>query len=122
MSIVAHDITERKRAEERLRQSFSVLLALREASQILSSTLSSEEIVVRLLEIMRSASNLTAAVISMAAEQQDLRVRHSVGLDALWDGARYVPEAQAAREAALANDAHCLFRLRSPDSSGAQLV
>jgi PAS domain S-box-containing protein len=122
MSIVAHDITERKRAEERLRQSFSVLLALREASQILNSTLSSEEIVVRLLEIMRSASNLTAAVISMAAEQGDLRVRHSVGLDALWDGARYAPEAQAAREAALANDAHCLFRLRSPDSSGAQLV
>ena len=41
-----------------------MLLALREAGQVLSSTLESEEIVTRLLEIMRSVAGLTAAVIS----------------------------------------------------------
>src|SRR5215210_2881859 len=120
--IVAHDITEHKLAEERLRQSLSVLLALRQAGQILSSTLSSKEIVSRLLEIMSSVSNLTAAVISVPDEQGNLRVWSSSGLDSLWERARFAPEAQTARQEALADDEQRLFRLRHPGSGGALLV
>ena len=40
-----------------------VLLALREAGQVFSSTLESEEVVTRLLETMRSVAGLTAAVV-----------------------------------------------------------
>jgi PAS domain S-box-containing protein len=122
MGIVAHDITERKWAEESLRRSLSVLLALRQAGQILSSTLASEEIISRLLEIMRSVSNLTTAVISVVDEGGSSRIWHSAGLEALWEGARFAPEAEAARHAALANEEDRLFRVYPPGSGSTHLV
>src|SRR5918997_3703861 len=91
------EITERKYAEENLRQSLGVLLALREAGQVLGSTLESEEIVSRLLEIMRSVSNLTAAVISVQDGDANFHALGSAGLEGFWPRARFAPEAAAPR-------------------------
>jgi len=115
LCIVAHNITERKRDEETLRHSLNVLLALREAGQILGSTLESEEIVSRLLEIMQRVLNLTATVISMDDENGRLRVWRSVGIEELWDRARYAPEAEMARRRALVREEQQFFQLRHPE-------
>ena len=112
--VVAHDITERKRTETELRQNLSVLLALREAGQVLSSTLESEEIVARLLEIMRSVAGLTAAVVSRFDQDGNLRVWRSAGLENLWPRVRYTSEAEGARRAALDNEGRQLFWLQRP--------
>lgn len=118
LCVVAHDITERKRTEESLRRSLDVLLALREAGQILGSTLESEKIVTRLLDIMRGVSGLVAAVINMQDESGRVRVWHASGLDELWSRARYAPEADAARHAVLATGVPRSFRLRRPQGPG----
>ncbi|MDP9437831.1 MAG: PAS domain S-box protein [Actinomycetota bacterium] len=110
------DVTERKRAEEKLRSTFDSLLALYEAGQVLGSTLSSEEVVTSLLRIMRGVSGLTAAVISVADGDGVLRVWRTADLDALWPKARYAPEAVNAREMALKTGERRRFRLRGPDS------
>ena len=116
-SLVIHDITERKRAQQRLQDTLDRLLALYEAGQILGSTLESEELVSRLLEIMQRVSNLTAAIISVQ-EEEDGRVRiwRSVGLEGLWQRARYAPEIVDARQKALETEEHQLFLLRRPGS------
>jgi PAS domain S-box-containing protein len=111
LAIVAHDITERKKAEENLRHSLSVLLALREAGQVLGSTLSSEEIVSRLLEIMRGVSRLTAVVLSVQDEDGELRIWRSAGLESLRRRARFEQEAEAARRVTLEDEEPCTFRL-----------
>jgi PAS domain S-box-containing protein len=120
--VVAHDITERKRTETGLRKSLSVLLALREAGQVLSSTLESEEIVSRLLDIMRSVAGLTAAVITRYDENGNLRVWRSAGLENLWPRVRYAPEAESARQAALEGEERQPFRLRRPGSEDEYLA
>ena len=122
MCIVAHDITERKLMEENLRQSLGVLLALREASQVLGSTLESEEIISRLLEIMRGVSNLTTVVISVQDEVAGAHVWRSAGLQNLWRRARFAPEVAAARRAALEDGERHLFRLRRPGPRPEYLV
>jgi PAS domain S-box-containing protein len=122
MCIVAHDVTERKRAEENLRQSLGVLLALREASHLLGSTLSSEEIVSRLLEIMRGVSQLTAAVISVQNEGGELRIWRSAGLEGLRRRARFEQEAEAARRRALEGEEQHLFRLHGSGSEEDHLL
>lgn len=122
LCVVAYDVTERKRTEENLRRSLGVLLALREAGQILGSTLESEEIVTRLLKIMRGVSGLTAAVISVEDERGETRIWRAVGLEGLWRRARYAPEADQARQVVLKAGAHQLFRLRRPDSETGHLV
>jgi PAS domain S-box-containing protein len=114
MCIVAHDVTDHKRSEVALRQSLSVLMALREAGQVLSSTLESEEIVTRLLEIMRGVANLTAAVISRFDQEGNLRVWRSAGLEDLWPRIRFTPEARATRRAVLENEEQQLLTLRRP--------
>jgi PAS domain S-box-containing protein len=120
--ISSHDITERKTAEENLRRSLGVLLALREAGQILGSTLETEEIVTRLLKIMRGVSGLTAAVISVEVEHGQTRIWRAVGLDGLWARARYAPEAEEARRFVLDNGKHRLFWLRSPNAERSHLA
>lgn len=111
MCIVAHDVTQRNRTEDELRKSLSVLLALREAGQVLGSTLQSEEIVSRLLEIMRGVAGLTAAVISRTHEDGSLRIWRSDGLDELWPRIRFSPEAAGARWGALERQEQRLLRL-----------
>ena len=122
LCVVASDITRRKRTEESLRRSLGVLLALREAGQILGSTLETEEIVIRLLKIMRGASGLTAAVISVEDELGQLHVWREVGLEGLWRHARYAHEAEEARRAVLEKGEHRLFRLRGPSEEVEDLV
>jgi PAS domain S-box-containing protein len=116
------EITERKHAQENLRQSLGVLLALREAGQVLGSTLESEEVVSRLLEIMRSVSNLTAAVISVQDGDADFHIWRSAGLEGLWRGARSAPEAAAARRAAFEDGERRLFRLRRSELGAEHLL
>ena len=123
MCIVAHDVTEHRRTEDRLRRSLGVLLALREAGQVLGSTLETEEIVTRLLNIMRGVSGLTAAIISVQDESGRIRIWRSVGLEGLWDRARFAPEAEETRGAVLRDGESRLFRLERPESDGTgQLV
>ena len=121
LSVIAHDVSGRKRTEENLRRSLGVLLALREAGQILGSTLETEEIVTRLLTIMRGVSGLTAAVISVEDESGQPKIWREVGLEGLWRRARYAPQAERARRTVLDTGEHRLFRLQSPEGSG-QLV
>jgi PAS domain S-box-containing protein len=121
MCIVAHDISERQHAEQELHRHLSVLLGLREAGQVLGSTLESDEIATRLLEIMRGVANLTAAVISRR-EGEDVHVWRSVGLDALWPKVRFAPGARNARLAALEHQEQHLLHLRHPGSADESLA
>ena len=118
LSAIAYDVSGRKRTEENLRRSLGVLLALREAGQILGSTLETEEIVTRLLAIMRGVSGLTAAVISVEDEFGQLKIWREVGLEGLWRRARYASDAEEARRAVLDTGGHRLFRLQNPEGSG----
>ena len=119
---IVRDVTERKETEESLRRSLGVLLALREAGQILGSTLESEEIVTRLLKIMRGVSGLTAAVISIENEQGEPRIWRAVGLEELWRRARYAAEAQTAREEVLETGELRSFELWRPGAEARSLV
>lgn len=62
----ARDVTERREAEEDLRKSLNVLLALYETGQILTSTLDLDTRGKRLLEIMAGLFGLRAAAIELA--------------------------------------------------------
>src|SRR5215204_3652399 len=101
LCVVAHEVTQRKMAEEALRRSLDALLALYETGQILSSSLEREEISSRLLEIASRISNLTAAVISIPDENGELSIWRSSGLEELWRQARLAPEALSARREVL---------------------
>jgi PAS domain S-box-containing protein len=122
LCVVAHDVTQRKMAEEALRRSLDALLALYETGQILSSSLEREEIGSRLLEVVSRVSNLTAAVISVPDEKGGLSVWRSSGPEALWRRARSAPEAQAVRREVLESREHRLLRLRRPQAKGGRLV
>lgn len=120
--VASEDISERKRAEENFRQSLSTLLALREAGQIMGSTLETEEIVSRLLEIMKYVSNLTSTVISVPDDDDELHIWRSVGLEGLWQRARYSLQAEVARREALESEEQKLTRIQSPDNRSETLV
>lgn len=122
LCVVSHDVTNRKQTEESLRRSLDVLLALREAGQILSSTLKSEEIGTRLLTIMRGVSGLTTAVIDIEDEAGRLRIWRSAGLDALPPRTRFSEEAKVARRVALDTGEHRLFALSKPSRGGEELT
>jgi PAS domain S-box-containing protein len=119
---VSTDITERRRAEERIKQNLDVTVALYEAGQILGATLEIEEVETRLLQIVQRATELTTAVISMQDTDGELRVLRSVGLQNLWPRARYAPEAEVARQMALEEGEYRLFRLQPPDLGGENLA
>jgi PAS domain S-box-containing protein len=122
LCIVAHDVTEHKQAEQELHRSLNILLALREANQVLGSTLESEEIVTRLLEIMRGVAALTAAVISRGDEEGELHVWRSVGLESLSPEIRFASETRNARLAALEHQEQRLLHLRHPGSADERLA
>src|SRR5215204_6227257 len=123
LCVVAHDVTQRKMAEEALRRSLDALLALHETGQILSSILEREEIGSRLLGVVRRVSNLAAAVISIPDVKGELSIWRSSGLDGLWRQARLAPEALSARREVLESREHRFLRLRRPeDPRGRHLV
>jgi PAS domain S-box-containing protein len=123
LCVVAHEVTQRKMAEEALRRSLDALLALYETGQILSSSLEREEIGSRLLEIASRISNLTAAVISIPDENGELSIWRSSGLEELWRQARLAPEALSARREVLESRVQRFLRLRRPeDPRGRHLV
>lgn len=101
-------------SEESLRRSLEGLLALREAGQILGSTLEAEEIGATLLRVARRVFSLRAAVISKEDDRGLIRVWHAVGLGDLWPRTRYVPEAEAARRVVLETGERRTLRLRPP--------
>jgi PAS domain S-box-containing protein len=117
LCVVAHDVTQRKMAEDALRRSLDALLALYETGQILSSSLEREEIGSRLLDLVRRVSNLTAAVISIPDENGELSIWRSSGLDGLGRQARFAPEALSARREVLESKEHRLLRLRRPEDA-----
>jgi PAS domain S-box-containing protein len=121
-SVITRDITEQKEIEEALKRSLDVQLALYETEGILGSSLQWEEIGSRLLEVVRRVSNLTAVVISVPDENGELSIWRSSGLEGLWHGARFVPEALSARRKVLRTREHGLLRLRRPDEPEEQLV
>lgn len=112
---------ELKRAEGLLRQSIDALLAMYQASQLLSSTLESEEIATRLLKIMQRISSLTTAVISTEDQHGRLRVWRAIGLESLWSRVRYTPEAQTALYEVLQSGEHQLLELEHPNRDGERL-
>lgn len=115
--IVAHDITERKRTEERLRQSLNALMAVYEAGQLLSSTLEAEEIGTRLLQLMQRISTLSTAVISTPEEGEELRVWRAIGFDNLWRKARYTPRVQEVLWEVMQSGEHRVLELDPPEDS-----
>lgn len=122
IGIVLRDVAERRRLEERLRSSLSVLVAAHEAGRVMSSTLELEELGTRLLEIMRRVSDLGAAVISLRDEGGRLSTLHSFGLESLWWAASTTPEVQAARRGALETRESRLFRLERSGEGGMPFV
>lgn len=112
---------ELKRAEGLLRQSIDALLAMYQASQLLSSTLESEEIATRLLKIMQRISSLTTAVISTEDKHGQLRVWRAIGLESLWARVRYTPEVQSALYEVLQTGEHRLLTLEYPAGGGEKL-
>lgn len=122
LCIVAHDVTERKKAEEGLRHSLGVLLALYEASQVLTSTLDMDDRGERLLKITRRVGGLRAAVISLpdeaAGRSEGGRPMpwKTTGPRELWCAVRESPEAASAQEAALNEGRVRTFRIEHSGS------
>src|SRR5215210_3296790 len=121
LCIVAHDVTERKQAEQRLRDTLDRLLALYEAGQVLSSSLKQEEIGSRLLETVERVSDLRAAVVELPDERGRWRLLRTLGPEDVWRWARSAPEALAARRAALEGDGYRSFELRPRRPDGPRL-
>jgi PAS domain S-box-containing protein len=116
IGIVLRDITERKRLEERLRGSLSTLVAVHEAGRVISSTLELEEMAIRLLEIARRISDLSASAIYLRDESGRLRMLRVLEPEILGRAASTTPEAQAARRDALETGARRLARLEQGDT------
>ena len=114
---IRHDVTARKLAEERLQGALERLLALYEGGQALSLILKREEICSKLLETMRRASGLSAAVVELADEQGSLRTLCTIGEEHLLHRARSAQETLGKRRKALESGVFQSFELRS--TSGA---
>jgi PAS domain S-box-containing protein len=120
-SKVTRDITERKRAQQKLRDALDRLLALYEAGQVLGSTLEREEIGSGLLETVERVSEVSAAGVELRDERGRWRVLRTTGPEDLWRWARSTPEALAARRAALESEGYRSFELEPPEADGARL-
>ena len=99
--IVAHDVTERRLMDQRLRNTVNRLLALYDAGRILGSSLQQETIGATLVEIVRRVADSSAALIYVQDSSERLRVLYASDPKDLADHLRETPAAEAARRAAL---------------------
>jgi PAS domain S-box-containing protein len=104
--VLARDITERKRDEEKLQRRLEALVALHEAEQVLTSSLELDEIAPMILEVVQRVSGVAAAIIYLSGEQEPLELQYTIGSKSLWRWARSTPEAREARERALERRDH----------------
>jgi PAS domain S-box-containing protein len=119
---IVHDITERKRLEEKLKSSLAALVTVHEAGRSLSSTLVQKEIGSRLLRIMLRVCDLNAAVINLQDEGMRWDVLAAAGPESLWRTANATAEAQLARLKALESKEHAIFSLEPAEECGMPLV
>lgn len=119
---VVRDITGRRQVEEKLTSATSELLALHEASRILTSTLELEKIGERLLEVMHRISGLDAAVLHILTEEQRLRALSVFGSESLRNAASSSSRAQAARRVALETKERQLFHVERSEARSCPLV
>jgi PAS domain S-box-containing protein len=122
LCVVAHDITERKKAEEALRHSLGALLALYETGQVLSSSLDREEIGSRLLEIMGRVSGTMAAAISLSDDPESLRTWRTVGSERILASICDEPGIRAARRTAFESGDKKLLELGGSSPPAERLV
>jgi PAS domain S-box-containing protein len=122
MCVVAQDVTERKRTEKELRRSLDALLAIYEAGHVLGTTLETEEIGSRLLQLMQRISSSDTVVISVPDDRRQLRVWRAVGFENLWRRARFTPEVQASLGAVMTKGKHMFSRLRPPEPNAESLT
>src|SRR5919112_1280102 len=122
MCVTAHDVTERKRAENMLRRSLDALLGLYEAGQVLGSTLESEEVGSRLLNIMQRVSSLSTAVISRPDEHGRLCVWRAVELENLPEKIRFISSVEITLQEVLERGEHQLLRVQSRENGSKPLV
>ena len=113
----SRDITGRKTTEGQLRRSLDALLALYEAGQILGSTLESEEIADKLLDIVRRVAGPEACVLRLADGRGTSGVLRASGPDDLLSRMEEADAARVARRAALETGERRSFRLpgRGPE-------
>jgi PAS domain S-box-containing protein len=121
LCVVAHDVTERKRAEQKLRDTLDRLLALYEAGKVLGSSLKREEIGSELLKTVERVSDVSAAVVDLRDEQGHWHLLRTIGPEDLWRWARSTPEALATRRAALKSEGYRSFELQRPRTDGARM-
>jgi PAS domain S-box-containing protein len=111
LCVVAHEVTQRKRAEEALRRSLDALLALYETGQVLSSSLEREEIGSRLLEIVGRISGTSAGVINLRDDRGGLYAWRTFGPDELLRQFYEAPEAGSVRRTAFESGEEGSFEL-----------
>jgi len=122
MCVVAHDVTECKRAEDLLQQSLDALLALYETGQLLGSSLEREEIGSSLLEIVGRLSDATAAIINLSDDGNHPLVWRTIGPESLLASVRNEPEARAALQAVFETEEVRLLETKSANAQGKRLA
>ena len=120
-SKVTRDITERRRAEHRLRDALDRLLVLYETGQGLNSSLKQEEIGQRLLENLQRVCHISAGIVNRQDEEGRWRVLCTAGPENLLYEARSTSEAQDAWRAMLRAEEPQSFELRSSVPDGTPL-
>jgi PAS domain S-box-containing protein len=122
-SVIARDITERKRVEEALQHSLDAQLALYEAGrQLLSSSLKRQEIGSTLLGIIERISGTEATVINLSDDGKGLHVWRMIGPESFLVSVHDEPAARAARQAAFETAEERLLEMEDPDPREERLV
>jgi PAS domain S-box-containing protein len=117
---VMHDITDQKRAEERLRSTLDSLLALYEAGQLLGSSLKREEIGSGLLEVVERILGLEVAIITLRDGQSGLKEWRGVGPEGVLASVREEPQARSASREVSEGGRIRSLELRLTEDSGAE--